>query len=156
MKKVKRVNISVYEDEWNALPNYIDCNRSEWIRQQVRRQISVNDDLKKIEIQMEAITYQKKQLEMDLEFLKNERKQIEERRERNKRDLKLINDVMFTIRTIVSNQGFIETARVEYIANKNDLDTDVLLSQCDKEDIEIRDSEIIKEDLQGIRIGKSF
>lgn len=74
MKKVKRVNISVYEDEWDELPKYIDVNRSEWVRQQVRKQISVNDDLKKIEMQLDAIEYQQKNLEIDKEFLINEKK----------------------------------------------------------------------------------
>ena len=156
MKKVKRVNISVYEDEWDELPKYIDVNRSEWVRQQVRKQISVNDDLKKIEMQIDAIEYQQKSLEMDKEFLMNEKKTIEERRKQNENDLKLINDVMFTIRTIAQNQGFIEKSRVEFIANKNFLDSNILLSQCDKEDIEIRDTEIIKEELQGLRSGKSL
>ena len=63
---------------------------------------------------------------------------------------------MFTIRTIAQNQGFIEKSRVEFIANKNFLDSNILLSQCDKEDIEIRDTEIIKEALQGLRSGKSL
>ena len=76
MKKVKRVNISVYEDEWDELPKYIDVNRSEWVRQQVRKQISVNDDLKKIEMQLDAIEYQQKNLEIDKEFLINEKKAI--------------------------------------------------------------------------------
>ena len=156
MKKVKRVNISVYEDEWDELPKYIDVNRSEWVRQQVRKQISVNDDLKKIEMQIDAIEYQQKSLEMDKEFLMNEKKTIEERRKQNENDLKLINDVMFTIKTIAQNQGFIEKSRVEFIANKNFLDSNILLSQCDKEDIEIRDTEIIKEALQGLRSGKSL
>lgn len=156
MKKVKRVNISVYEDEWDELPKYIDVNRSEWVRQQVRKQISVNDDLKKIEMQIDAIEYQQKSLEMDKEFLMNEKKTIEERRKQNENDLKLINDVMFTIRTIAQNQGFIEKSRIEFIANKNFLDSNILLSQCDKEDIEIRDTEIIKEELQGLRSGKSL
>lgn len=156
MKKVKRVNISVYEDEWDELPKYIDVNRSEWVRQQVRKQISVNDDLKKIEMQLDAIEYQQKNLEIDKEFLINEKKAIEERRKQNESDLKLINDVMFTIRTIAENQGFIEITRVEFIANKNFLDADILLSQCDKNDIEVRDTEIIKEALQGLRSGKSL
>lgn len=156
MKKVKRVNISVYEDEWDELPKYIDVNRSEWVRQQVRKQISVNDDLKKIEMQLDAIEYQQKNLEIDKEFLINEKKAIEERRKQNESDLKLINDVMFTIRTIAENQGFIEISRVEFIANKNFLDVDILLSQCDKNDIEVRDTEIIKEALQGLRSGKSL
>lgn len=156
MKKIKRVNISVYEDEWDELIKYIEVNRSEWVRQQVRKQISVNDDLKKIEMQIDAIEYQQKSLEMDKEFLMNEKKTIEERRKQNENDLKLINDVMFTIRTIAQNQGFIEKSRVEFIANKNFLDSNILLSQCDKEDIEIRDTEIVKEALQGLRSGKSL
>ena len=80
MKKIKRVNISVYEDEWNELPKYIDVNRSEWIRQQVRKQININDDVEKIDMQIEAIEYQLKNLSLDLKSLVSHKEKIEKRR----------------------------------------------------------------------------
>ena len=130
MKKLKRVNISVYEDEWNELPKYIDVNRSEWIRQQVRKQITINDDIEKIEMEIKAIEYQQKNLDMDLDSLITQRDEIKKKRERNEEDKKLINDAMFIIQTIVDNQGYIEKSRVEYIANKKVLNSNILLAKC--------------------------
>lgn len=154
MKKIKRVNISVYEDEWNELPKYINVNRSEWIRQQVKRQITLNDDVKKIEMQIDTIKYQQKNLNLEMQMLENQKNEIEKQRKLNEDNLKLINDVMFTIRTIAENQGYIEVSRVEFIANKNVLDANILLAQCDKEDIEVRELDIVKEELTGLRSGK--
>ena len=156
MKKIKRVNISVYEDEWNELPKYINVNRSEWIRQQVRKQININDDVEKIDMQIEAIEYQLKNLSLDLKSLVSHKEKIEKRREQNEEDKKLINDAMFLIQTIVDNQGYIEVSRVEYIANKKVLNPQILLSQCDKLNIEIRDKEISKKELVGIMSVKRF
>ena len=154
MKKIKRVNISVYEDDWNELPKYIDVNRSEWIRQQVRKQITINDDVEKIDLQIEAINYQLKTLSMDLESLVNQKEEIKKERERNEEDKKLINDAMFTIQTIVDNQSYIEISRVKHIANKKVLDFNILLAKCDELNIEVRDNDIIKEELTGFRTGK--
>ena len=89
MKKIKRVNISVYEDDWNELPKYIEGNRSEWIRQQVRKQIAINDDIEKIEMEIEAIEYQLKTLSLDKKSLEAHRMKIEKERERNEEDKNL-------------------------------------------------------------------
>lgn len=154
MKKLKRVNISVYEDEWNELPKYIDVNRSEWIRQQVRKQITINDDIEKIEMEIKAIEYQQKNLDMDLDSLITQRDEIKKKRERNEEDKKLINDAMFIIQTIVDNQGYIEKSRVEYIANKKVLNSNILLAKCEDRGIDIKEKEIVKEELTGFRTGK--
>ena len=61
---------------------------------------------------------------------------------------------MKTIRIIEDNQGYIELDRIKHIAKKNVLNPDVLIKQCKKENIEIRDLEIVREEIIGLNTGR--
>lgn len=154
MGKKIRVNLTMDEDVWDELLKYIDCSRSSWFEQQARKQIERHDDIAEIDMKIQAIEYQQKNLDFDKKSLLEERESIIQEREKNKENLKLINDIMFTIKTIVNNQGFIERGRVEFISNKHKIDSNIILSQLEKEDINVVDGNPIKEDLVGIRSGK--
>ena len=67
---------------------------------------------------------------------------------------------MNTIRTVVyggdgrDGQGYIELSRIKFIAKKKVLDSDVLIKQCKKEQIKIKDLEIVREEMTGLNTGK--
>ena len=154
MGKKIRVNISIDEDVWKELGKYIDGNKSSWVEQQARKQIERHDDITQIDMKIQAIEYQQKNLEFDKSSLLEERNAIIKEREKNRENLKLINDVMFTIKTIVNNQGFIERGRVEFICNKQKLDSNIILSQLEDDGINVLDGNPKKEPLTGFRSGK--
>ncbi len=156
MGKKIRVNLTMDEDVWSELDKYIDCSKSSWFERQARKQIERHDDIAEIDMKIQAIEYQQKNLEFDKSSLLEERKSIIEQREKNKENLKLINDIMFTIKTIVNNQGYIEKGRVEFICNKHQLDSNIILSKLEKEGINIVGGNPQKEELSGLRSGKRF
>jgi len=156
MGKKIRVNLTMDEDVWEDLVKYIDCSRSSWFEQQARKQIERHDDIAEIDMKIQAIEYQQKNLEFDKTSLLEERQSIIEKREKNRENLKLINDVMFTIKTIVNNQGYIEKGRVEFICNKHQLDSNIILSQLEKEGINVVEGNPQKGELTGLRSGKRF
>ena len=156
MGKKIRVNISIDEDVWKELGKYIDGNKSPWVEQQARKQIERHDDIEEIDMKIQAIEYQQKNLEFDKSSLLEERESLIKQREENRENLKLINDVLFTIKTIVNNQGCIERGRVEFISNKNKLDSNIVFSQLEKEGINVIDGNAPKEELRGIESVKKF
>jgi len=144
MNKI-RVNITVDKYAWEQLPKYISIGKSTWINQQIWKQINSVDNIDEINMQIDAIEYQERTLANDKSLLIEKREFIQEQRKNNEKNLKIINDAMMLIRTIVGKQGYIEKSRVQFIANKHVLDVNVLLSQCEKENIDVKDIEVKKD-----------
>lgn len=156
MSKKIRVNITVDEDVWHELGKYIDIPKSAWVEQQARKQIERHDSIAEIDLKIQAIEYQEKNLAFDKSALLEEREQIINKRKVNEQNARLINDVMFTVRTIANNQGYIEENRVRFIADKNDLDANILFAQIEKENIKTIKGTPPKEKLRGDGSIKSF
>ena len=156
MSKKIRVNITIDATVWQELSKYIDVSKSAWVEQQARKQIERHDSVAEIDMKIKSIEYQQKNLEFDKSALLEEREQIINQRKINEQNAKLINDVMFTIRTIVDNQKFIEEGRVEHIADKHNLDSNILFAQIEKENIKTVKGIPPKEKLVGDGTIKSF
>lgn len=156
MSKKIRVNITIDATVWQELGKYIDVSKSAWVEQQARKQIERHDTVAEIDMKIQAIEYQQKNLAFDKSALLEEREQIINKRKVNEQNAKLINDVMFTIRTIADNQGYIEENRVEFIADKNNLDSNILFAQIEKENIKTVKGTPPKKRLVGDGTIKSF
>lgn len=142
MGKKKRVNIYVDEDEWEKLSRNIICSKSEWINQQIRKQNESIDEVDEINLKIQAIENQEKTLAYDKTTLIERKNEILKQREINENNFNIIEKAMSTIREINYNQGFIEDARVKYIAKSHTLNPAVLFEQIEKEQIKHEDIEI--------------
>lgn len=154
MGKKKRINIYVDEDEWDKLQRNITCSRSEWINQMIIKQNQTIDEVEEINLQIESIENQEKTLAFDKKNLIERREDILKQREINEQRFEIVENAMSTIRKIVNNPerklDYIELDRVKHIAKKNVLDYKILIKQCEKEDIAIKDMAIIKEELRNM------
>lgn len=154
MGKKKRINIYIDEDEWDKLQSNINCSRSEWINQMIKKQNQMIDQIDEIEFKIQAIENQEKALSVDKDNLIKQRDLILEQREKNEENAILKEEAMSTIRILYSNLPYIELDRVRRIASNHTLNVEVLLAQMEKEGIPVKDIPIEKEALKGCESGK--
>lgn len=160
MAKMKRKDITVDPDEWEKLKRNIDCTPSEWIRRQIKKQNECIDEVVEIDLRIKEIDNELSNLTFEKKELQERKDGILKQRKINEKNFEVINNAMNTVRKIVygvdgrEGQGYIETTRLRHIAKKNVLDYDVLLKQCKKETIEVKDLEIVREEMIGLNTGK--
>ena len=153
-KGFKRKDITVDEDEWEKLKRNIDCTPSEWIRRQIKKQNECIDEVVEIDLRIKEINNELSNLTFEKKELQERKDGILKQRKLNEQNIEVINTAMNTVRRVNFNQGYIETTRLRHIAKKNVLDYDVLLRQCKRENIEIKDLEIVREEMTGLNTGK--
>jgi len=157
---MKRKDITVDPDEWEKLKRNIDCTPSEWIRRQIKKQNECIDEVVEIDLRIKEIDNELSNLTFEKKELQERKDGILKQRKLNEENFEVINNAMTTIRLIVygadgrSGQGYIELNRIKFIAKKHVLDSDVLLKQCKKETIEVKDLEIVREETIGLKTGK--
>lgn len=139
MNEKIRTTIYVNKHNWEELDKYIDCTKSEWIDNQIKKRITQHDDVAKIERQMKEILMEQENLKMEFKTLTEQKEQLLKQRKDNETNYKIMGEAMDTIRTIANNQGYIEKTRVEYIANKHNISVELLIKQIEKENIPIKD-----------------
>ena len=153
MGEKKRVNIYVDITEWEKLSRNIDCSKSEWINQQIRKQNRCVDKVDELDLRIKSIENQEKTLALDKLGLIEMKNRILEQRKKNSEEFEVVNHAMDTIRRVNSNPDrkldYIEDERVKHIASENTLNPDVLFEQMEKEGIKHKDVPIPKEDLKG-------
>ena len=76
MGKKKRVNIYVDEDEWDILPENINCSRSEWINEMIKKQNRMVDNVDEIDLKIQSIENEEKALSIDKDNLINKKNEI--------------------------------------------------------------------------------
>lgn len=154
----KRVNIYIDYKEWEKLKENINCSRSEWINQMIKKQNQMVDKVDEIDLKIQAIENQEKALSIDKDNLIKQKNSILKQREENETNSMLKEEAMSLIRKIFYNPDrslkYIELDRVKRIASNKTLNVDVLLSQMENEGIPVKDVPIIKEDLKGYETGK--
>lgn len=154
MGKKKRINIYIDEDEWDKLRSNINCSRSEWINEMIKKQNQMVDKVDEIDFKIQAIENQEKALSVDKDNLMKQKNLILKQREANETNAILKEEAMSTIRILFSNLPYIELDRVKRIASNHTLNVDVLLTQMKKEGIPVKDVPIEKEALKGYETGK--
>ena len=160
MARMKRKDITVDPDEWEKLKRNIDCTPSEWIRRQIKKQNECIDEVVEIDLRIKEIDNELSNLTFEKKELQERKDGIIKQRKLNEENFEVINNAMNTIRTVVyggdgrDGQGYIELSRIKFIAKKKVLDSDVLIKQCKKETIEVKDLEIVKEEMTGLNTGK--
>ena len=150
----KRINIYVDSDEWDKLQRNIDCSRSEWINRQIKKKNECIDEVEEINLKLKEIDEAKRTMFFDEKALMERKEEILKQRKINEESIEVREKAMKTIRIIEDNQGYIELDRIKHIAKKHVLNPDVLIKQCKKENIEIRDLEIVREEIIGLSTGK--
>lgn len=137
MGKKVRKSITIDEDLWKILPNYINSSRSAFFEKQARRQVNCNDKIDEIDLKLQEIENKKNNLNLEEQNLKEKKEHILELRERNKNNFEIKEKAMSTIRSVVNNEGAITKDRIKFIAKKNVLEADVLIEQALKENLKI-------------------
>lgn len=161
-KHFKRKDITVDEDEWEKLKRNIDCTPSEWIRRQIKKQNECIDEIVEIDLRIKEIENEEFNLAFEKKELMERKESILTQRKLNEKNFEVINEAMNTIRKVVygvngrEGQGYIELNRVKYIAKHKVLDSNVLLKQCKQESIEVKDLEIVREEMIGLKTMKRF
>ena len=145
MARMGRINFYGDLDEWDKLQRNIDCNRSKWLNEMIKKQNRCIDEVDEINLQIQSIENQEKTLAFDKSILIEQKEAILKQREINDKSFEVIEKAMHTIREIVSNQGYIEDDRIKYIAKHHTLNSHVLFEQVDKEQIKHDDVEIKKQ-----------
>lgn len=158
MGKKKRINIYIDEDEWDRLQDNINCSRSEWINQMIKKQNQMVDKVDEIDFKIQAIENKEKALSIDKDNLIKQKDLILKQRDENETNSMLKEEAMSVIRTIFNNPDrpleYIELDRVKRIASNKTLNSEVLLNQMEREGIPVKDVPIIKEALKGYSTGK--
>lgn len=154
MARMGRINFYGDLDEWDKLQFNIDCNRSKWLNEMIKKQNQAVDEIEVIEMEIQSIENQEKALAFDKSNLLERRNMILKQREMNEENIRIVEEAMSTIRMIASNYPYVELDRVKRIASNHVLDVDVLIKQMKKENIEVRDVPIVKEQLKGYDVGR--
>jgi len=142
MARMGRINFYGDLDEWEKLQRNIDCNRSKWLNEMIKKQNRCIDEVDEINLKIQSIENQEKTLAFDKSILIEQKKAILKQREINDKTFEVVENAMHTIREIVSNQGYIEDDRIKYVAKSHTLNPDVLFEQVEKEQIKHQDIEI--------------
>ena len=137
MGKKVRKSITIDEDLWKILPNYINSSRSAFFEKQARRQVNCNDEIEEIDLKLQEITNKKNNLNLEEQNLKEKREHILELREKNKNNFEIKQKAMNIIRTVVNNEGAISETRIKFIAKNHYLEPKVLIEQAITENLKI-------------------
>lgn len=154
MARMGRINFYGDLDEWDKLQFNIDCNRSKWLNEMIKKQNQAVDELEVIEMEIQSIESQEKSLAFDKSNLIERKKAIMKQREVNEENKTIKEEAMSIIRLVVDDKPYIELDRVKRIASNHVLDVEVLLKQSKKEGIIVKDLPIEKEPLQNYHVGK--
>lgn len=142
MARMGRINFYGDLDEWDKLQRNIDCNRSKWLNEMIKKQNRCIDEVDEINLKIQSIENQEKTLAFDKSILIEQKEAILKQREVNEQIFEIVEDAMKTIREIEYNQGYIEDDRIKYVAKHHTLNPDVLFKQVEKEQIKHEDIEI--------------
>ena len=134
-KKIRSIYI---EDEiWELLPQYINCSVSAFFEECARKQINLNDDIVSIDIDLKKVEHEIANLKLNKQKLLERKEYIANKRIENKTNMELISKAMTTIRNVISNEGAITESRVKFIANNYVLNSNILLKQCEVEELKV-------------------
>lgn len=145
-KNKKRVSVYVDAEKWDNLGKVITCSRSQWINEQMEKQLTIADDVELIELRIDALKKEVKKYTADISILESDKQRILQIREENSREFERINEAMNTVRRIVNSnrdagtpEGYIEKIRVQFIANNHTITLNALEEQIRKENLLIKD-----------------
>lgn len=134
--KIRR-NITVDPYLWEQLPKYISGTRSSFIEMCINKQIYCNDDVDELERQIAELEIQKRNIETEILIKQNKIKELKELRELNNKNRLILEKAMHTIRLVYENESYIDKHRIKFIANRHNIDLNIILEQCKKENIVI-------------------
>ncbi|WP_407454352.1 hypothetical protein [Methanobrevibacter sp.] len=137
MSKKITIRIDGIEKEWDELPYYLSCTRSEFIRECIVERVNKKDELTELQKKHKEKTHEKGLLDEEIIYLEKKMNELEELQQKNLKDEILINTLLDTCRTVANTEGLTEE-RVIAIANDK-INYKVLINRLRDEGFKIKD-----------------
>ena len=141
-KKNKKQLVTFYCDpnEWEELPNNINCSKSEFLRQCVSKQINKSDkitELRKLLLEKEN---EKKLIDFEIKDIKEQIFKLENEQLQNENNTILILNKMDIIKKVAENENGITEKRIKTIAN-DEIKPYILIRNAKEQGIKIIDED---------------
>lgn len=123
------------EKEWEELKNHISGSRSDFLRECIRKQVKMSDDLTELKNELKE---RELKLKMDIQYIeniKNQIKAIEENHRINAKNELLIAEKIMIAKNVYENEGLTKD-RIISIA-KDEIDPILLINRLHEEGYDI-------------------
>lgn len=141
-KKNKKRLVTFYCDpqQWQELPNNINCSSSEFLRQCISKQINKSDKVTELRKKLIELENEKKLIEFEIKDTKEEIYNLEQIQINNENNTILILNKMDIIKTVAENENGITEQRIITIAN-DEIKPYILIKEAKKQGIKIIDKD---------------
>lgn len=136
----KMVSFYCDPNEWQELPNNINCSCSEFLRQCISKQINKTDKITELRKQLLEKENEKKIIELEIKDIKESILNLENEQLQNENNQLLIYNKMDIIKKVAENENGITEKRIITIAN-DEIKPFILIREAKKQGIKIIDKD---------------
>ena len=136
----KMVSFYCDPNEWQELPNNINCSCSEFLRQCISKQINKSDKITELRKQLLEKENEKKIIELEIKDIKESILNLENEQLQNENNQLLIYNKMDIIKKVAENENGITEKRIITIAN-DEIKPFILIREAKKQGIKIIDKD---------------
>lgn len=136
----KMVSFYCDPNEWQELPNNINCSCSEFLRQCISKQINKSDKITELRTQLLEKENEKKIIELEIKDIKESILNLENEQLQNESNQLLIYNKMDIIKKVAENENGITEKRIITIAN-DEIKPFILIREAKKQGIKIIDKD---------------
>ena len=136
----KMVSFYCDPNEWQELPNNINCSCSEFLRQCISKQINKSDKITELRKQLLEKENEKKIIELEIKDIKESILNLENEQLQNESNQLLIYNKMDIIKKVAENENGITEKRIITIAN-DEIKPFILIREAKKQGIKIIDKD---------------
>ena len=127
-------------NEWEELPNNINCSKSEFLRQAVSNQIKKSDKITELRKKLIELENERQIIDLEIKDIKQAINEQENLLNDNANNINLIYNKMDIVRTVANNENGITEQRIKKIAN-DEIKPYVLINEARKQGINIIDKD---------------
>lgn len=135
-KETKLISVRVNRKEWQELDNNINCSRSQFIRDAIKKQNEQDTDIKEARKKLLRLENEKKLIECEIKDTKELIYNLDKLQQENENNTIFLMDKLDIIRTVAENENGITEKRIITIAN-NEIKPIVLINEAKKNGIKI-------------------
>ena len=136
----KMVSFYCDPNQWQELPNNINCSCSEFLRQCISKQINKSDKITELRKQLLEKENEKKIIELEIKDIKESILNLENEQLQNENNQLLIYNKMDIIKKVAQNENGITEKRIITIAN-DEIKPFILIREAKKQGIKIIDKD---------------
>lgn len=136
----KMVSFYCDPNEWQELPNNINCSCSEFLRQCISKQINKSDKITELRKQLLEKENEKKIIELEIKDIQEHILNLENEQLQNENNQLLIYNKMDIIKKVAENENGITEKRIITIAN-DEIKPFILIREAKKQGIKIIDKD---------------